>query len=225
MNKEKTLIKPDSSGIIIHDKMVQGSDEWDRIRRGKITASMAKNILCLNGELRSKTILMKQIMILARKCVLDDPHEFLGNKFTEWGNEYEPEARSLFEQDFDIKIEEVGFIQSAWNKAVGCSPDGQYSLNVEGYKCGLEIKCPSVDVHVATCYNRKIPQEHTQQLHTSLAVTGYDYWKFMSYFPGLKPSYSTVSYDETTERYKKSLMEFAEMYQENLPKIIEAIKL
>jgi hypothetical protein len=48
---------------------------------------------------------------------------FAGNKFTDWGNDHENEARELFESMMGYQVTEVGFVTRD-DKIIGCSPDG-----------------------------------------------------------------------------------------------------
>lgn len=110
------------------------------------------------------------------------PEEF-SFKQTEWGKEYEHEARSYFEFETGLKVNEVAFIYRDKEKRFGVSPDGL----IDGKKIGLELKCPfttKVFVELACC--EKIKQEYIEQCQYSMWVTGYDAWYFANYDPRIK---------------------------------------
>lgn len=110
------------------------------------------------------------------------PDEF-SFKQTEWGKEYEHEARSYFEFETGLKVNEVAFIYRDKDKRFGVSPDGL----IDGKKIGLELKCPfttKVFVEFACC--EKIKKEYIEQCQYSMWVTGYDAWYFANYDPRIK---------------------------------------
>ncbi len=60
----------------------------------------------------------------------------------------------------------------------------QKAVSVLDVEDGLEIKCPMLKTHRKYLKKGIFPGEHRLQIQTSLAVTGWDVWWFMSYFPG-----------------------------------------
>lgn len=194
--------------MIIHEDLIQGSEEWFQVRKGRATASQAKLVLTPTGKLSASRI--KYCWKLAAECVVDDPMEFMGNKFTEWGNDHEPEARSLFEESRGINVHEVGFCTRE-DGVIGFSPDGLIKDNdgINGkWAGGLEIKCPSRDKHVEYVMSGGLPDEYKLQVHWSLAASGLNYWWFMSYFPGLNPFIIMVERDSFTETVKQAQDDF-----------------
>jgi len=110
------------------------------------------------------------------------PEEF-SFKQAEWGKEYEHEARSYFEFETGLKVNEVAFIYRDKDKRFGVSPDGL----IDGKKIGLELKCPfttKVFVEFACC--EKIKQDYIEQCQYSMWVTGYRGWYFANYDPRIK---------------------------------------
>ena len=90
-------------------------------------------------------------------------------------------ARSWYEEQNNLWVNEVGLCVCD-NKNYGASPDGL--INEDG---GLEIKCPSLAVHVGYLLEAKIPTEYFQQVQGNLLVTSRKWWDFLSYYPGIKP--------------------------------------
>ena len=206
--------------FIILDKFPQGSDEWLQARKGRATASQAKSILTPTGKLsKAATGYMRK---LARECVLDDPQAFQGNKFTEWGHEFESEARMVFTEHTGIDVQESGLCVCKDNPILACSPDGLISANGE-YIAGLEIKCPSVDTHVDYLMEGVLPSEYAVQVHWSMMVTGIRHWYFMSYFPGLNPLILKVEYDDFTEKLKEAAELFCIEYATERERVFRAI--
>ena len=199
----------------------QGSDEWLQARKGRATASDAKNMLTPTGKLSKSSI--GYMRKLARECVIDDPMQFQGNKFTEWGHEYETAARIAFSNTTGIVVQEVGFCVNAKNPTLGCSPDGLIANEDGEYIAGLEIKCPSVDTHVDYLMEGILPSEHAAQVHWSMMATGLNQWYFMSYFPGLNPLIIKVEADEFTEKMKEAADAFSVQYNQERERVWRSI--
>jgi hypothetical protein len=58
----------------------------------------------------------------------------------------------------------------------------------------------------------KLPDEHSQQVHGSMAVTGLNSWHFFSFFPGLQPFHIIVYRDAYTAKLSASLDDFLIQY-------------
>jgi putative phage-type endonuclease len=207
----------------------QGTPEWLNARKGKLTASQAKDIITPTGKLAaaSKGLMRK----LARECLLDDPLEFTGNAATQWGHDHEPIARDAFTDLTGHAVDTVGLLQSTLHPCLACSPDGLLmtpSIMVDGELTydihGLEIKCPNVDTHVDYLLDGELPAKYRPQVHFSMAITGIQTWYFMSYFPGLKPLILPVHWDEYTDKIKSAALAFAAEYEQEMPKILNAIR-
>ena len=206
--------------MIISEKLIQGSEEWFQIRKGRATASEFDKILTPTGLLSKSS--QKYMQKLVRECVCDDPMVFMGNKYTEWGHEMEDKARQHFAKVMNLKVKEVGFITRSDAAPIGCSPDGMI-MNGKEYIGGLEIKCPQVDKHVDHLMGGFMPDEYKLQVHGSMAVTGLPYWYFMSYFPGLKPLILKIERDEFTNKVTEALNEFVIRYADQRQGILDAI--
>lgn len=206
--------------MIVHDDIKQGSEAWEQIRLGRATASQASNILTPTGKLSTSRI--KYARKLARECRVSDPMVFAGNKFTDWGNDHENEARELFESMMGYTVTEVGFITRD-DKIIGCSPDGLIMDEDGKYNMGLEIKCPQVDKHTEYLMEGVLPKEYKLQVHWSMAVTGIKTWWFMSYFPETNPLIIKVQADEFTELVSRAQDDFIPEYREVAEQVKEAL--
>lgn len=208
--------------MIVHPHVLQGSDEWMAMRRGRPTASRFKDIItAAKGELsKSATEYMHELI---GECFVPEWVDFAGNKFTDRGTELEPEAREAYEMMMQTTVVQVGFCTRD-DGVVGCSPDGLIpgGTTSEWFK-GLEIKCLSPKKHIACIANGTLPDEYKQQVHGSMAVTGLDSWDFFSYFPGLQPFLITVRRDDYTDKLSAALdtflIEYAKLRAAIIPKI------
>lgn len=208
--------------FLVHESVEQGSEEWFQIRKGRATASKASMVLTPTGRPSSSRV--KYMRQLTAECLVDDPLEFMGNKFTDWGNEHEAEAREFFQARTGLTVKEVGFCTRP-DKIIGCSPDGLILDESGQWAGGLEIKCPSRDKHVEYVMEGELPSEYKLQVHWSLAVTKLPYWYFVSYFPGLEPLILKVDADGFTSKVKLAQDDFIKEYSVIRPEVIAAITL
>jgi len=158
------------------------------LRAGLPTASKFSEIVTGKGE-PSKSR-QKYMYQLAGEKITGAKEESFQSAAMSRGIEMEAQARQLFEMVHDVTVEEVGLCLEEEGKW-GCSPDG-----LIGEDGGVEIKCPSLSVHVEYLLNGKIPCTYYQQVQGSMFVTGRKYWWFMSYYPGMKPLMIKAKPDE-----------------------------
>lgn len=173
----------------IHD-VPQRSYEWADLRAGIPTASEFSNLVtpkkwavkkggAVDTYLAYKLAEMWQGGALSGTATFD----------MDQGNILEEEAIPWFSFEFDEPVQKVGFITSDDGK-VGCSPDG---LITDG---GLEIKCPTPEVHCRHLLADDLPPQYAAQVHGGMYVTGRSYWKFVSYRRRFPPLVVTVFRDE-----------------------------
>lgn len=193
--------------------MVQKSEAWYKARMGRPTASNFDRILKANG---SDTSCWEEYAIELMAQTIDPvEHEqfsFVGNMDTDRGNELEAEAADLFADIMGLEIEEIGFITRADN-VIGCSPD-RLVPGGGSYRAGLEIKAPRAKAHLRTLIHGKMPDDHLQQVHGSMAVTGLDVWYFMSYHRKMEPFIEKIEWDEYTDKMADALDRFLAYYGE-----------
>ena len=174
---------------MIIENFEQGSPEWFAARVGIPSASVFDKLITSKGALTTSR--QKLIYKLAGEKVLGEKEEGYSNGAMQRGIELEPEARSLFELITGKEVKEVGLCYYDERKDRSCSPDG-----LVGDKQGLEIKCPSLAVHVEYLLSNKLPTAYFQQVQGSMYITGLDQWHFFSYYPGIKPFHIIVERDE-----------------------------
>lgn len=193
--------------------LIQGSDEWKAVRKGKPTASRFSDIITAKtGELsKSATGYIRELI---GECYCPDWEPWQGNQFMERGKELEPIARAKFIEEIGHGVEEVGFVLSR-DGVCGCSPDGLiYDLEAQSYVAGVEIKCPIPKTHIGYIMDGGLPDEYKQQVHGSMAVTGLSHWHFYSYFPGMKSHHVIVKRDDYTAKVESALNTFVQQYRE-----------
>lgn len=198
--------------MIIHRDIIQGSEQWHNLRRGRPTASRFSDIITAQkGEL-SKSAKTYTAELIA-DCFID-PALFarLPTMWEERGVEMEPMARAAFTELTGLALDVVGFITRD-DQVVGCSPDSLV-LGPDGQPIsGLELKCPMPKTHVGYVIDGTLPDDYKQQVHGSMAVTGLDSWHFFSFYPGLQPFHIVVQRDEYTQKVSDALDQFIIDYQ------------
>jgi hypothetical protein len=136
----------------------QGSDEWLKMRLGKITGS------------RLKEVFKSDNLTLVDEMISEIDSELIDKSFVsvemQRGKDLEPIARSIYEQIKEIKIDEVGFCLSDSNDYLAYSTDGF----TECRKGGIEIKCPSTKTHVKYIRMNQLPNEYKHQVYCAFLV-------------------------------------------------------
>jgi len=145
--------------MIAHWDIVQGTEEWHKIRYGKIGGTLAKSIL-VEGDTLIKNV---------GSCYLE-PFELEVDGYESFdmirGTELEPIARRELSAYTGFDFLECGWLQSEECELMGISPDGiTKSLTV-----GAEIKCPAKEKHTETLFNGVIPDGNIYQCLQLFAV-------------------------------------------------------
>ena len=205
----------------IYPEMIQGSEEWLRARKGRLTASQMAKVITATGKLSAQW--EKLAIKLAAECV--KPEElpaFIGNIHTDRGHEMEPVARDWFTSWSGLDVRCVGFVTKEGNPVLGCSPD---ALIYQGKRpvAGLEIKCPLVETHALYHYEGQLPEAYRAQVHGSMAVTGLKSWWFMSYNEGTEPFTKLIEWDSYTDKVAEALDEFVIKYSEIRSSVISKL--
>lgn len=171
----------------------QGEPEWFAARCGIPSASVFDKILTTKGDLSKSS--QKLLYQLAGERITGEKEEGYTNGAMQRGIELEPEARALFQLITGKEVAEVGICYHDERKDRSCSPDGLVETGMTLME-GLEIKCPSLAVHVEYLLGNKLPTAYFQQVQGSLYITGLERWHFLSYYPGIKPFHIVVERDD-----------------------------
>lgn len=205
--------------------MQQQNEAWFRARAGRPTASQFSRIISPKGKDAGDWMgYAAQLVLESFKASQGLPlaGQFPGNRHTDRGNELEPLAREKFSEMMGLEVDEVGFVtsQDDWS---GCSPDGLV-CNADGdYVAGLEIKCPD-DAAFSATLAHGMPEKHKPQVHGGMAITGLDYWYFVTFQPGIPPIIERIERDDYTTKVESALERFADFYLEVYPKLVAKLK-
>jgi putative phage-type endonuclease len=191
----------------------QGTDEWLIARIGIPTASNFDKIITTKGE-RSKSR-EKYLYQLAGEKIVGKAEETYKNGAMQRGIEMEAEARQAYEIMTGFDVQQVGFCL-ADDGSHGASPDGLVGTDGE-----IEIKCPTLAVHVSYLLEGKLPTDYFQQTQGQLFVTGRKWLDFVSYYPGIKPLIVRVKPDkEFIEKLENEVKDFCA----DLVKVFEKLR-
>ena len=159
--------------------MEQGSDEWLRVRMGKVTASRVADVVAKtkSGWGASRANYMAQLIA---ERLTNVPAESFTNAAMQWGTEKEPEARDAYAFLRGVSVETVAFVEHPKILMSGASPDG-----LIGDAGLVEIKCPNTATHIETLLNGGVAGKYVTQMQWQMACTGRAWCDFVSYDPRL----------------------------------------
>lgn len=154
----------------------QGTDEWLRVKAGKVSASRIADMLA-----RTKTgwgaSRANYLAELVSERMTGQPY---GDKYKspamERGNEMEGAARDLYSFLRDVEVRQVGFVLHPAIDDAGCSPDGL--IGDDGL---VQFKCPNTATHIETLRGGSIDGRYIKQMQWEMACTGRAWVDFVSF--------------------------------------------
>jgi len=129
----------------------QHSEEWHKVRYGKIGGTLSKGLF-----IKSDTLLEDVLCELVEEF---DLQESFQSYDMIRGTELEPEARKAFNSYLGIELKEVGWLECEEIPLLGISPDGL----TECETISAEIKCPASKKHLKTVLTQEIPSDNIHQ--------------------------------------------------------------
>jgi hypothetical protein len=158
---------------VIRVECEQGSREWLETRIGIPTASEFSRIMTPSMK-PSDSVTGYRNELLAEWLLGESLAESV-SLFMQRGADEERGARSYYEMQRDVDIEEVGFLFRD-DRRTGCSPDGLVGTNG-----GLEIKVPKAGNHVGCLLDESVPGQHRAQIQGCIWIAEREWWDFLSY--------------------------------------------
>lgn len=187
----------------------------ERVQRIKDAIAEANDA----GELYPITELDDIVLRREEELEAQSEKQFGRNIPVKYGKLLEPYARRRYEQLTGYKVTECGFIEhesGGW----GCSPDGLIYLDGGGFieidterdkpEWGVEIKCPTPEIHMEWLDAGGLPNDHRMQVHTCLAASGFDRWDFMSFCPGYPDLLVSVKREDFTDQLEAGIQTLVE---------------
>lgn len=157
----------------------QRSDEWFKLRLGKVTASRIADVIAeiKTGEAAARSDYRVELIC---ERMTGQADEGFTNQHIERGIELEPFARAAYEAKNGLFVTQIGFAQHPTIEMSGASPDG-----LVGDDGMLEIKCPKAKTHINTMLDGRVPRKYIPQMQWQMACTGRKWNDFVSYCPEL----------------------------------------
>jgi putative phage-type endonuclease len=183
-------------------EVIQGTQEWHRLRLGKVTASRIKDVMATikSGEAATRKNYRAQ---LVAERLSGYPTESFTSSAMQWGTEHEPIARGHYEVVTGLDVVQVAFIDHPEIEMAGASPDG-----LVGEDGLIEIKCPNTATHIDYLLTKSIPTEYQLQMLWQMACTGRQWCDFVSYDPHLPDGLQLLCM--RFERDEKRIVEISE---------------
>lgn len=130
----------------------QRTDEWQHLRKGKITGTTLKAIM---GTPKARQDAIYEI-IAERLTVGVEGDEY--ENAMDRGTRLEPDALSAFELETGKSVEKIGLIENDDNSQIANSPDGLIKETE-----AIEVKCMGGKNHVKMWLTNEIPDEYKWQ--------------------------------------------------------------
>jgi len=162
-----------------HFDIVQGTEEWHDLRRGRIGKTTAKTLSVKGKASHGFGVgAVTQMHRIVEERLTGKTRESYSGKATEHGHEFEPIAREHYELYNFIKVTEIGYVEYGGN--IGCSPDGV----IPKMKKGIEIKCRPTQ-HMTLVIENKYEENDYFECQYNLWCTEYDSWDLIYYHDSL----------------------------------------
>lgn len=155
--------------------MEQRSDEWFAARLGSLTASRLNDAFDLTAKGLEGAKRQQYRLELVAERLTGLPTEFYENSAMKWGTQSEPYARSAYEAEKGVMVQEVGFIKHPTLEWAGASPDGLVNDGL------LEIKCPTTTTHIKHLIAGVVPEQYKNQMLWQMLCTGRKWCDFVSF--------------------------------------------
>ncbi|PCI53848.1 MAG: exonuclease [Alphaproteobacteria bacterium] len=200
----------------------QGTDEWQKARCGKFTASRVKAIMTKGRGNTPSAVRRNMIMLLALERLTGTVEDTFKSDAMQRGTEMEPEACDAYAFETEQTVQEVGMVIHADWEHVTCSPD-----RLVGADGLVEIKCPLPPNHMKYLTEGSHASEYKWQLQHQLFVTGRAWVDVVSYHPafeGLELAIKRVFPDEEMQQELKAEIVKAEIDINAIIKSLETLK-
>ena len=155
----------------------QGTEEWLKIRLGKVTASGVADVLAKTktGVSASRGNYLIKLAIQRVTGVVEESYT---NDAMQWGIDNEAQARVAYEVVSGNFVDQIAFVDHPMISWFGASPDGL--VNDDGL---VEIKCPNSATHWSYIKDDGPPTKYYIQMQAQMACTGRSWCDFVSFDP------------------------------------------
>lgn len=202
--------------MIVYKELEQGTDEWLRVRAGKITGSEFYPLISAStGKGRGGHLTYCRKKAVEKLCGIETATFKSGAMLQ--GTEREPYARMAYELLKGVDVEQVGFVEL--NEFVGCSPDG-----LVGEDGILEIKSKTDDCHAKLLLGEEDFEPHYkwQALYVAY-VCGRKWADLVSYNPHFGKSSVYIQRLERNEEVDATIEKALSIGIENIEEYINKL--
>jgi len=194
--------------------VLQNTDEWQELRRGVVTASNFSKIMANYGKAfgnPAKEYAQKKA--LERVTGEIDDSSSYRNSYMDRGNELEPIAKMLYEEQTFNFVSNGGFYKDG---NLGDSPDG-----LIGSKGMIEIKSVIANTQWKRLKANKYDTSYQAQIQGHLLLSGREWCDFVSYCPEMNEKnrlfvFRVYPDKEYFEMLSKRLFEFEKEIVKNI---------
>jgi hypothetical protein len=158
---------------VLWHNVQQGSDEWNQLRCGKATASNFGCFMANDGKAFGDPAKRYALQIAIERIRGVKAEVGFTNDHTERGNEQEPIARAMYEDENFVNVSNGGFFDCG---LFGDSPDG-----LVGDDGLIEIKSVIASTHYSTLKRDSFDPAYRWQLAGHLDCTNRQWVDFVSY--------------------------------------------
>jgi len=167
---------------------IQYEPEWWAARLGKPSASSAKKLVTGTGkpsaQVKDYAVNLANALYAGKDLEAIEPTEWMAR-----GTEMEAEARTYYEMERGVDVEEVGMFTDD-DETMIASPDGVVGDGL------LEIKCLKPTNHTKAILGAKIPSDYIPQLQMQLFISGKQWNDLLFYCPSLPSRIFRVEPDQ-----------------------------
>jgi|SRR5690625_5112189 len=165
-----------------HPDVVQGTEEWDDLRRGIVTASTIGQLITPKTIMPAKNPASRSIVAtLAAERITGWTEEHYESDAMLRGHLDEPIARDTYQKHTGNTVRETGFVtRTIDGHTLGYSPDGM--VGEDGL---IEIKSRSPKKHLATILSGEVPPENMAQVQCGIFVSGREWCDYVSFCGGM----------------------------------------
>jgi len=204
--------------------VVQGTPEWDDLRRGMVTASVVGQLVTAKTLKVAANVESRSIaaLLVAERITGYSDETFVGDDMMRgWMDE--PRAIEKYSEHY-APITTTGFmVRDDWGFQIGFSPDGL--VGDEGL---VEVKSRRPKIHLQTILGGEVPASAMAQIQTGLLVSGRPWLDYISYCGGMPLWVRRVEPDPkwseaivaAVDAFEKAAVEMADEYHaavEGLP--------
>lgn len=214
--------------VTYHTDILQGSDEWEALRKGRLTASeMCKIVTPATLKQANNDKARAHLWELLAQRITDyvEPH-FYGDEMAR-GHDDEVTARQLYSKHIS-PVEECGFITNdKFGFTLGYSPDGLIEKRTAGIECKSRRQRFQVQTIVDYHTTGVAPSDFLIQCHTGMIVAELSRIDLVSFSGGMPMIPMTVWPDDKIHNaiieiagdFERQLTEKLAVYEEATKRI------